>query len=431
MSKPQLKHRIVSAGVVVLACIAAVELAGAAYFYWASGRLIYLGRAPAAASEQAAPAPDKGIRHRLHPYFGFAGPYEQQIGSLHTNSLGFLQREPVTIPFTPDANDVVVAVFGGSVAEKLVIADAGGVPLREALQARPSLTGKNVVLLSLAQGAAKQPQQLLSLAYLLGIGQRIDLVINIDGFNEFTMAYENHRVGLDPALPAAQMMIPLAMEIAESPSSARYYELVGRWLSTREAVSRSSEALRRARTGVGLVIAYVGAMWNRRAYANATRDYSALMANSRNWLALRERLGLDLPVRISDAQIFPALFDLWLRSSQQMRVLTEAQQIRYLHVIQPNQYYSKHPFTPHEREIALAKDETIGYRQGVELGYALLTSRSAVLKENGIVSAIGLFDTVSDEVYSDSCCHYTATGETLFARFIAIEAEHRLSPERR
>jgi hypothetical protein len=139
------------------------------------------------------------------------------------------------------------------------------------------------------------------------------------------------------------MMIPLTMEIADAPSSARYYELVGRWLSTREAVGRSSESLRRARTGVGLVIAYVRAMWNRKAYANATRDYSALMTNSRNWFALRERLGLDLPVRISDTQVFPALFDLWLRSSQQMRVLTEAQQIRYLHVVQPNQYYSKHP----------------------------------------------------------------------------------------
>ncbi len=422
-----MKHRIASAGAVVLACVAAVELAGVAYFYWATGGLIYLGRAPAAVIEQAAPVPDKRIRHRLHPYFGFAGPYEQQVGSLHTNSLGFLQREPVTIPFTPGANDVVVVVFGGSVAEKLVIADAGGLPLREALQARPSLTGKNIVLLSLAQGAAKQPQQLLSLAYLLGIGQHIDLVINIDGFNEFTMAYENHRLGLDPVLPAAQMMIPLTMEIADAPSSARYYELVGRWLSTREAVGRSSESLRRVRTGVGLVIAYVRAMWNRKAFANATRDYSALMTNSRNWLALRERLGLDLPVRISDAQVFPALFDLWLRSSQQMRVLTEGQQIRYLHVVQPNQYYSKHPFTPREREIALAKEETMGYRQGVELGYALLTARSAVLQENRIVSAIGLFDKVSDEVYSDNCCHYTATGETLFTQFIAIEAEQRLA----
>jgi hypothetical protein len=69
----------------------------------------------------------------------------------------------------------------------------------------------------------------------------------------------------------------------------------------------------------------------------------------------------------------------------------------------------------------------MGYRQGVELGYALLTARNAVLHENRIVSAIGLFDNVSDEVYSDNCCHYTARGETLFAQFIAIEAEQRLA----
>ena len=134
-----------------------------------------------------------------------------------------------------------------------------------------------------------------------------------------------------------------------------------------------------------------------------------------------------ISVRVSDSQLFPALFDLWLRSSQQMRVLTEAQQGRYLHVVQPNQYYSRHPFTAREREIALAQKETMGYRQGVELGYALLTARSAILQQNGIVSAIALFDTIADEVYSDSCCHYTARGETLVAEFVATEAERRLA----
>src|SRR5262245_19521142 len=161
-----MKHWIVSTGAVVLACVVAAELAGVAFFYWSTGRLIYFNRPAAAEVQPAAPMLEKHVRHRLHPYFGFAGPYEQQAGALYTNSLGFLQREPVTIPFTPGANDVVVAVFGGSVAEKLVIADAGGLALRDALQAQPAMAGKTVILLSLAQGAAKQPQQLLTLAYL-------------------------------------------------------------------------------------------------------------------------------------------------------------------------------------------------------------------------------------------------------------------------
>jgi hypothetical protein len=135
-------------------------------------------------------------------------------------------------------------------------------------------------------------------------------------------------------------------------------------------------------------------------------------------------------VNIPDAQVFPALFDLWLRSSQQMRVLTEAQKGRYLHVVQPNQYHTKHIFSPRERAIALGPQE-IGYRQGVERGYALLMERSALLQANGIVSAIALFDDVPDEVYADSCCHYTARGETLFAEFIAIEAERQLAAGRR
>jgi hypothetical protein len=406
---------------------AVFELGAASYFYWTTGRLIYLNPAVPAAGA-AEPSQNKPFKHRLHPYFGFAGTYDQNYGALHTNSLGFFQREPVAIPFTPMAGEFVVAVFGGSVADRLVLGAGGGVPLRESLQAVPGLASRKVVVLNLAQGAEKQPQQLLLLAYLGAIGQHIDFVVNIDGFNEFALGYQNHRAGLHPVLPAAQMMGPLALELSDAPSSARYYELAGRVFAARNAAAELSAAMRHAQSGLSLLSAYLQASLNRRALSTALREYAALVTGSHNWSSLKERLSLDLPHRAGDAEIFPMLFDLWLRSAQEMRRLAEGRGTGYLHVVQPNQYHSKHSFSPREQAVALSLPPEHDYRRGVESGYALLAERSATLDANRIVSAIDLFDASPDEVYSDNCCHYTASGETLLGRFIATQVGQRLTP---
>jgi hypothetical protein len=48
----------------------------------------------------------------------------------------------------------------------------------------PALADKEIVLLNFGSGGFRQPQQLLILTYFFLIGQRLDLVINLDGFNE-------------------------------------------------------------------------------------------------------------------------------------------------------------------------------------------------------------------------------------------------------
>jgi hypothetical protein len=55
-----------------------------------------------------------------------------------------------------------------------------------------------------------------------------------------------------------------------------------------------------------------------------------------------------------------------------------------------------------------------------------LHERQAVLDANGIVSAVSLFDEEPDEVFLDNCCHFTARGENLLARFVAAEVKRRL-----
>ena len=174
--------RLLGGILLVAGCAIAVEAAGAAFFFWQQGSLVYLKRAvPEAATQQTTAR----YKQRLHPYFGFAGPYNLREADLTTNALGFPQRETFAIPYLPANNDFVVVVFGGSLAYRSVYGREGGMPLVDALNALPEFSGRRVVVINMAQGAGKQPQQLMEFAYLLAIGQHIDLALNIDGFNEF------------------------------------------------------------------------------------------------------------------------------------------------------------------------------------------------------------------------------------------------------
>ena len=143
-------------------------------------------------------------REVLHPYLGFAfnpelnetenrtGPHELRI-----SEDGFFQ--------TPShgekgSAEIEVAVFGGSVA--MMLCFQGGDTLIQRLQQLPPFRGKSLRLSCYALGGFKQPQQLLTLSYLLSQSRKIDAVINLDGFNEVALSYqENYLQEVAPHYP--------------------------------------------------------------------------------------------------------------------------------------------------------------------------------------------------------------------------------------
>jgi hypothetical protein len=376
ISLARFKRWLASAALWLALGAAAVEIAGVMYFYWANGSLVYLNTPAGGPAEPAAPP---RYRQRLHPYFGFIGPYDQDFGSFQTNNLGFLQRDKVSIPVVPGPNDLIVVIFGGSVAESLATNMTGGLALRDSLQALPALAGKRIVLLNMAQGAGKQPQQLIELVYLLALGQRIDIAINVDGFNEFALGYQNQAADLDPILPAVQRMKPLGVEMYRNPSSAEYYWLAGRILSSRKAAADYSESMRRARTGIGLAYAALLARWHRMMLEKYTTRYEAYFILPNDWRDLRAEMGLDMSPRASDSDSFESIFDVWLRCSQQMKLLAAANHAIYLHVVQPNAFYTKHSAPRREGPATLS----YYYNIGIKGGYSLLAERAATLRSNG------------------------------------------------
>ena len=77
---------------------------------------------------------------------------------------------------------LIVGVTGGSVA--FFLSMKGRDALVKELQKHSKFAKKKIEIVRIALGGFKQPQQLMTLNYLLSIGSEFDIVINIDGFNE-------------------------------------------------------------------------------------------------------------------------------------------------------------------------------------------------------------------------------------------------------
>ena len=92
--------------------------------------------------------------------------------------------------------------------------------------------------------------------------------------------------------------------------------------------------------------------------------------------------------------------------------------IPYLHVLQPNQYFTTRSFSAEERRVAL--NDNSPYREAAGRGYpALIAASASLAAKERFVNATGVFDREPSPVYLDNCCHYTRTGNFVLADFIA------------
>ena len=139
---------------------------------------------------------EAGRQHRhhvLHPYFGYTySPYKDEThgAGLPINPHGFLGEGDILTKNAED--DFNVVIVGGSVANNFLVHNRTKLPAR--LKELPALRGKKVNVFAFTAGGYHQPQQLLIINYYLSCyGAKVDLLINIDGYNEITVPYQ-HRV---------------------------------------------------------------------------------------------------------------------------------------------------------------------------------------------------------------------------------------------
>jgi hypothetical protein len=391
------------------------EFAGAALFYAEHGGLIYRNQ-PSPGKKTAVESAVQ-YRQRIHPYLGFGGPNSLQSDTTPTNNLGFLQLLTYKIPFEPAPDDLVVAVFGGSVASHLVTPPQGGLSIQAALQER--LKGKSVIVLCLAQNSGKEPQQVMALAMLRALGQHVDVVLNLDGFNEFAVGYQNLSRGVHPVFPSFGILRdigsgfePVTQKIDD------FYRIAYELVQAKSSLALRNTAADQATLGLTYFYNKVLISFFRRKRTAAEAEYAAFATDAGEVAGSKALMGVDMPLD-PKADPWEELFQIWSNSSDAMAALSPTVGARYLHIIQPNQYFSSKPFAADERKIALSWQPSEPMRVGAENGYLLLDQRSELLAARGIVSAIHLFDGETRPMYVDGCCHYTRDGETILARFVA------------
>ncbi|MEG4572333.1 hypothetical protein QUA56_06495 [Microcoleus sp. N3A4] len=361
---------------------------------------------------------NESIVERFHPFFGFIQkPSADFRPGFKVNNYGFIS--PYDYPFKKTKpNQFIIGVFGGSVASNYGIFEVQNKILPQYLKQLPALKDREFVILSFATGGYKQPQQLLILNYFLALGQELDMVVNIDGFNEVALSNLNNKNKIDLAMPSIQHILPLA-NLANNSLSIKAMKATIRIQENKTRINQGLESLQHCSLAAcdALTSVYVQNLVN-----NYKRDVIKFEKEGNK--QQKDDSGSVIYINtnksvLQDSAAFEAMAWNWAKSSIFMHKVLAASNVPYFHVLQPNQYYqTKRVFGEAEKQIAFNKDTP--YARAVELGYPALFKKFPNLEKNNIdiLNAVNVFDKTKDAVYVDSCCHYNQAGEVIFSNYV-------------
>jgi hypothetical protein len=342
-----------------------------------------------------------------------------------TNNFGFVS--PFNYPIVRARNEFIIGIFGGSVG--VWFCQVGVERLLENLRDHEFFRTRTLVPLCMAHEGYKQPQQLLVLSYFLSIGQPFDLVINIDGLNEVALSAANNQLNLDISMPSASHLIPLINLIDKGTLTPQKLEKLARIVRDRSSLNSVSAMLNRNYSaGVNLAVGgYRRWLMNR--YTRRLLEFDSLPSTNRS-----NSLVSAIPPteQRTGTMLFDEIARNWATASRGMRTLLSAEGVPYVHVLQPNQYFTARKFTAEEAKVAL--DPSSPFREGVEQGYPALLSEAAnrdMHPATGFFDGTKMFDSEPAAVYTDNCCHLTRVGNVRMADFVARSVVATSGPWRR
>ena len=363
----------------------------------------------------------ESVIERLHPYFGYIQkPSPDFRPGFKYNNYGFIS--PYDYPYTKtNNNQVIIGVLGGSVASNYSIYEVQNKILEKKLQQLPQFKGKELIIISLATGGYKQPQQLITLNYLLSLGQKFDLVINIDGFNEVALANINNQNGLDFVMPSSshvQALTGLANNSLSTPA-------IKALLNIKDNKPKIKDALETLKNCSLASCNAIMSLYVQELVKNYRRDvarferYRHQQTEDDNTAESVIYFYMQDPI-LTDTKLFPKIADHWAKTSILINQTLKANNIPYFHILQPNQYYpTRRVFSEAEKQVAFSADSP--YQNAVKKGYPLLLKEVNELKANQInfFDGVAILDDTKEPAYIDNCCHYQKTGENILSNFVA------------
>jgi hypothetical protein len=341
----------------------------------------------------------------VHPYLGFVQNPHIANDLKPISQYGFLdEQDPI---LAKSADKLIIGIFGGSFAQEAFLEAKKS--LIEALQP----LHKEIIVLNLAMGGYKQPQQLLCLTYLQSLGAEFDIVINIDGFNE---------VALPPVENIPQKVFPVYPRNWYFKVSTLYDpELVSKTNKIRALYSQK-ERWAQFFTKYHLYNSITLCIIWRARDKSLEHQLRSILSELRAW-KITGNVGYLVsgpPFSFtSNEELYDYLAVYWKRCSMQIQKICNAQHIRYYHFLQPNQYIeNSKPMGEDELRIAIRADHA--YKPGAVGGYPYLRRYGQELIAEGVNfhDLTMIFSQVPEIVYADSCCHLNLHGYEIIMRTI-------------
>lgn len=407
----------------VLVFAVSAELISLVVYYYQTGHLFYTFRNTYALIPETKARALTSVG--LHPYFGpthkaglpFDIPAALKSTSGNgagtaTNNFGFVSRHDY--PFVKQRDDqFVIGLFGGSVG--LWFCEVGAERLVQDLRKNSFFRSRELIPLCLSHEGYKQPQQLILLAYFLSIGQRFDLVINIDGFNEVALASLNNQNGLDISMPSFMHIDPLINLVNQSTLTPEKLQSLAEISRYKEKMNSLADRINRN----GLAAVNLVLEQSYKILSNRYRSELATLARLPSNPSAASLIQVTPKVKDRDgATLFKDIAANWMDSSMLMNTLLAARGVPYLHFLQPNQYYTTRPFG--DAEAAVALNNGSPFRENAAKGYPFLVAEAEARGAGlNFFNAIGIFDREPSPVYMDDCCHYTLVGNQILADTIA------------
>ena len=390
------RKKVLYYGLLLLLTLLVLEGMAAHAYYTAYGQGYGRGWW-AAPSGSTLPHDATNVPELRHPFYGFTKWLPDRV----LNTAPPQQRREEL---------VVIGLLGGSVARDVHSF------LEDALNRwfAANRLPRQPVVLNLAMGSAKQPQQAMILANNLLLGGEFDLIVNLDGVNELALSTGlnpekgvfpflpelwNKRVGLtrEEILLAGQIGILRQEQVRRAAAGATsplrwsaLYGLANRWRQERIAAA---------------------ILQRNRQLAAAATDYRLEKHGPGNWPAADE--------------LFPEAARVWYRGSVTLDRLAAVAGADYYHFLQPSPYVpGGKPLSGEERLVAYKPEGPNGY--AATRGYPLLRQFNSDLPRQGInyFDLTGVFVDHPETLYIDDCCHLNRRGNEL----LAAEMIRRMEP---
>jgi len=342
----------------------------------------------------------------VHPYLCYV--LSPSPNSESVNLHGFLGDPPPFEPLAEGSPRFIIAIFGGSVAQH--IAEAATRTLADELALSECFAGRSIEVVNLALPGVKQPQQLLTLSYLLTLGMHLDLVITLDGFNEIVLPVaENERQGVFPFYPRSWKQQVAGIKDVQLMRRVGAIEF---WQDLRRDAAR---AVNRSALQHSYLTNFIWLLSDRVIDRNMNLRQVDLAVEQGKQKARGGGFLARGPKReyANDDERYRDLAAVWSRATALMSKLAGSVGIPSYHFLQPNQRVpGSKPFTREEREAALRKGHS--YDRPARLGYPYLIRAGAMLAADTMV-----FEGVEEPLYIDDCCHVNEEGSRLIAKEIA------------